>query len=207
MASSLIHLCVANEINKKLNKDKSQILIGSIAPDISKHIGQLRSKSHFNDEIGTSHLNFLKKYEKNLNDDFVLGYYIHLYTDYLWERYFITELYKKDLIRKMNGDIVKCNGSMYKLYIYNDYTSLNSQIIDEYELDLNIFFEELPKFKDIIKEIPMDQINLIVDYTGVIIANSKQKKEFVFDINAIKQFVNLSTDIILSDIINRKNPN
>lgn len=33
MASCIIHLAVANEINKKLNKDKKQILLGSIAPD------------------------------------------------------------------------------------------------------------------------------------------------------------------------------
>ena len=39
MASALIHIAVANEINKKLNKDKSKLLIGSRAPDISKIVG------------------------------------------------------------------------------------------------------------------------------------------------------------------------
>ena len=34
MASSLIHICVAKEVNKFLNRDESQLLIGSIAPDI-----------------------------------------------------------------------------------------------------------------------------------------------------------------------------
>ena len=36
MASSIIHVAVANELNKKLNVDRNQLLIGSIAPDISK---------------------------------------------------------------------------------------------------------------------------------------------------------------------------
>lgn len=203
MASSLIHLCVANEINKTLHKDKKKLLIGSIAPDISKQVGEPREKSHFYIEGITNHNKFLEKYENYLSDDFVLGYYIHLYTDYLWEKYFVTEIMNKDLIRKLNGDIIKCNGEMYRQYIYSDYTSLNSQIIDEYELEFDVFYEDIPKIENIIEEIPMEKINIIVDKTGVIIANSKKRKEFVFDINAIKQFIKLSTGIILSDINNR----
>lgn len=30
-----------------------------------------------------------------MNFDFVLGYYIHLYTDYLWFKYFMTEIEKE----------------------------------------------------------------------------------------------------------------
>ena len=36
MASSVIHICVANEINKIIKRNKEKILIGSIAPDIAK---------------------------------------------------------------------------------------------------------------------------------------------------------------------------
>lgn len=203
MASSIIHICVANEINKKIKKDTKRLLIGSIAPDISKQVGESRSKSHFYVDNYTNHLKFLDKYERYLNDDFVLGYYIHLYTDYLWEKYFITELGTKNLIKKLNGDIVKCNGEMYRLYIYSDYTSLNSQIIDEYELNLAIFYEDIPQIDNIIEEIPMDKINVIIEKMGIIIANSKPRKEFVFDLAAVKKFIDLSVDIITSDINNR----
>ena len=47
MASSVIHLCVANEVNKRLKRDNRSILIGSIAPDISKQIGETKTNSHF----------------------------------------------------------------------------------------------------------------------------------------------------------------
>lgn len=203
MASSIIHICVANEINKKIKKDTKRLLIGSIAPDISKQVGEPRFKSHFYVDNYTNHLKFLDKYERHLNDDFVLGYYIHLYTDYLWEKYFMTELGNKKLIKKLNGDIVKCNGEMYRLYIYSDYTSLNSQIIDEYELNLAIFYEDIPQIDNIIEEIPMDKINVIIEKMGIIIANSKPRKEFVFDLAAVKKFIDLSVDIITSDINNR----
>ena len=40
MASSMIHIAVAHELNKKLKIDKQKLLIGTIAPDISKLIGE-----------------------------------------------------------------------------------------------------------------------------------------------------------------------
>ena len=43
MASSVIHMVVANEINKKLNRDPRKLLIGTIAPDISKLVGGKKS--------------------------------------------------------------------------------------------------------------------------------------------------------------------
>ena len=52
MASSIIHIAVANEINKVLKRTSSHILIGSIAPDISKLVGETKKKSHFLTEEG-----------------------------------------------------------------------------------------------------------------------------------------------------------
>ena len=50
MASGLIHICVAKEINKYLKRNEEQILLGSIAPDIAKLINISRDKTHFIDE-------------------------------------------------------------------------------------------------------------------------------------------------------------
>ena len=90
MASSVIHICIANEINKTINRDSKKLLIGTIAPDISKLLGETKFYSHFLDNVNNNIPNinkFLEKYSNYLNDDFVLGYYIHLYTDYLWFKY------------------------------------------------------------------------------------------------------------------------
>ena len=204
MASAIIHIAVANEINKKINKNESKYLIGSIAPDIAKHIGETKVKSHFqNADDSIPDLDkFLSKYGDKLNDPFILGYYIHLYTDYLWFKYFIPEVFDKDtdMIKKLNGDIVKCNGDMKKQYIYNDYTNLNRQIIDEYDLNLKIFYNEIPEFENDIEEIPMDKINLLLDKMGLIISATNEHKNFIFDITNIKKFVETSVKIILSDI-------
>lgn len=203
MASSMIHIAVASELNKKLKKDNSKLLIGTISPDISKLVGETKVKSHFLDSEDNDVPNlykFLNKYKNDLNDDFVLGYYIHLYTDYLWFKYFIPEICNENLITKLDGTVVECKGRMAIMYIYNDYTNLNIKLIDEYDLDLKIFYNEIPEIKDIIKEIPMDKINLIVDKAGEIIENAKEVKEMVFNMENVNNFIKLSVEIIYSNL-------
>lgn len=212
MASSIIHMAVASEVNKLIKRDNNKILIGSIAPDISKLIGENKIKSHFLDSFDDNIPNidkFLNKYKNKLNDDFVMGYFIHLYTDYLWFNYFVPEFYSEPMITKIDGTIVKCNDNMLSLYIYNDYTNLNMQLLDEYDLDLKIFYNTIPEIDNIIEEIPVEKLNLIINKSGEIIANTKEKKSFVFDIKNIKNFIELSVELIIAKIneIDEKNIN
>lgn len=203
MASAVIHLAVANEINKKLRRDNDKLLIGSIAPDISKFIGESRSISHFTDSEDIDYPNidkFLNKYNDKLNDDFVMGYFIHLYTDYLWFKYFIPEIYDKDMIKKLDGSVFECTENMALMYIYNDYTNLNIKLLDEYNMDLEIFYNDPPEFENIITEIPMEKINVILDKISVIIENTKENKDLVFDITNINQFISMSVELIQSKI-------
>ena len=199
MASSVIHMAVANEVNKVLKKDNSKILIGSIAPDISKQIGQDRNISHFIFEDGLIDLDkFLDKYKKNLDDDFVLGYYIHLLTDYFWFKYFIPEITNYSIIKTLDGKVLNLSKEEICEYIYNDYTNINIRVINEYKMDLKIFFNELPEIKSIIEEIHMDKLNLIVDKAGNIIMNSTNGKNYTFDIKNIKQFISFTKDLIIN---------
>lgn len=202
MASSMIHIAVANEINKVLKRNNKHILIGSIAPDIAKHIGMTKKDSHFQDtDEDLPHLDkFLNKYRYNLNDDFVLGYYIHLYTDYLWFKYFEPDFYENGVIYKLDGTIENIPFEKKRDYFYNDYTNLNIKLIDEYSMDLSIFYEEVPKFKNIIKEIPMDKIDIIINQAGIIIENTKENKAYVFDMEVINKFIHTSVEYILSNL-------
>ena len=210
MASSLMHIAVANEINKTLKRDQTKLLIGTIAPDIAKLVGESKIKSHFSDSLDTDIPQlekFLIKYEWHLNDDFVLGYYIHLYTDYLWFKYFIPEIYDEGthLITKLDGTIVKCNDKEALYYIYNDYTNLNSLLIKEYNLDLSFLNQDIPMMDNIIKEIPMDKLSLIVEKTMNIVENSKVNKELLFNLENINNFIDLAVSIIGNDLERYKN--
>ncbi len=202
MASSMIHIAVANEINKVLKRNNKHILIGSIAPDIAKHIGMTKKDSHFQDtDEDLPHLDkFLNKYKDKLNDDFVLGYYIHLYTDYLWFKYFEPDFYKNGVIYKLDGTIENIPFDKKRDYFYNDYTNLNIKLIDEYNMDLSIFYETVPEFENIIKEIPMDKIDIIINQAGIIIENTKESKAYVFDMKVINKFIKTSVEYILSNL-------
>lgn len=199
MASTIIHMAVANELNKKLGRDNNLILLGGIAPDLGKIADGSKIKGHFqdtNDDIPNIK-RFLNKYSSKMTDDFVMGYFIHLYTDYLWFKYFIPELFNsdKELITKLDGTKVKCNEKIFTLYVYNDYTNLNIKLLDEYNMDLSILYNELPKIDNIIEEIPIDKLNLLINETGYIIENAKEKKEYVFDIEDIKTFITTTVDL------------
>lgn len=203
MASAIIHMVVANEINKKINRDSDKLLIGSIAPDISKFLGQTKIKSHFLSDENNDIPNikaFLKKYINNLDDDFVLGYFIHLYTDYFWFKYFIPEIYRKNFITKLDGTVVKCSGNMQEMYIYNDYTNLNTKLLDSYNLKLDIFNNSTPVFTNIIDEIPMEKIDIIINQVLLVIENSKTNKDLVFNFENIENFIKMTVELILSKL-------
>lgn len=195
MASYLIHMCVAKELNKKIKKEESKLLIGSIAPDISKLINQNRDISHFfvNNKYDIDL--FLSKYEKYLNDDFVLGYFIHLYTDYLWEKYFISKICNNGVLTLLDGTKEKWDENTLDKYIYNDYTSMNDELVKYYDIDLNIFNETF-KIENIIKEIPINKINILIDKANDIISNAKKVKPYVIDTNSIYEFINFCTNKI-----------
>ncbi len=205
MASSIIHIAVAKEVNKVIKKDYNQLILGSIAPDLSKLVGENKDRSHFLDSSETDIPNidkFLNKYKTKLGDTFVLGYFIHLYTDYLWFKYFIPEVFNKEnsMITKLDGTKVKCSDNMLCQYIYNDYTNLNLKLLEEYHLDLDFMYNNLPKIKHIIDEIPMDQIKILTDTTIKIIENTKTHKDFIFDITNVKTFISSSTELILAKL-------
>ncbi|MBQ9011332.1 MAG: hypothetical protein IJ093_01635 [Bacilli bacterium] len=205
MASAMIHIAVASEINKKIKKDYHKLFIGSIAPDIAKFIGQGKDKSHFIDEAGSDIPNlekFLIKYKNNLDDDFVMGYYIHLYTDYLWYKYFIARMISNDVITRLDGTKVKCDNDLLTFYMYNDYTNLNIKLIDEYNLNLKIFYDEIPDIKNIIEEIPMDKINVVVDNMGIILENTEIHKDYIFNLESVNDFINSCVKEILENLKN-----
>lgn len=203
MASLVIHMAVANEINKKINRDFSKLLLGTIAPDISKFIGENKKNTHFSKEENNNIPimdDFMNKYKKYLNDDFVMGYYIHLYTDYLWFKYFIDDIDYSNVITTIDGDKVLCDRETFLKYIYNDYTNINISLIDRYGLNLKILYNDIPDIEPIISEFPMDKIKIIIDKSGSIIMDSKLNKAYIFDIENVVSFIDLAIKIILSDI-------
>ena len=210
MASLMIHMAIENELNKFLKKDDHMLMVGSIAPDISKHLGQNKVKSHFLDNDDGSNIpnmdKFLSKYKKDLDDDFILGYYIHLYTDYLWWKYFIPEIYdrNKSLITKLDGSKIECYGRMSLQYIYNDFTNLNIKLIEDYDLNLEVLYSDRKPLNKTIEEIPCDKLDIIIDKSIEIVKSATHDKDFVFNKESIDNFIDLSVKLIKSNLVDLK---
>ena len=205
MASAVIHICVAKKLGEKINKNTRDYYLGSIAPDISKEIGETKYVSHFlKDSIKSNVPNinlFLEKYKNDLKNDFTLGYFIHLYTDKIWFDHFIENFVVNSTVRLMDGTFLNCNEDDIVSIVYNDYTNINIDLIDEYDLDLSLFYEEFEKPITSINEIPIDQLDVLIDKMGIIIANSKLEKKYLFDMEDINRFIDDSVEKIYNYLI------
>lgn len=200
MASAVIHLCVAKKINNYLQMDERILSLGAIAPDIAKLVGESKNRSHFLDEEDSEdtpphYYRFIDKYKDELNKPFELGYLIHLMTDYYWFKDYV---YKYILEYTNDSSITY---SAIKKIIYNDYTSLNQDLIDDYMLDLYYFQNKIEYPKSSIEEIPMDKLDVLVDKMGLIIKNMGENKSLMIDEKKIIVFIESCSNKIIGDLI------
>ena len=204
MASAVIHLAVAKVLEPYFDiKNRKDYYLGSIAPDIAKQIGRTKQESHFlyNEKEDVPNIKmFTDKYPLFYKKDFDLGYYIHLFTDKLWFDKFLNTLVQSNSIRLIDGTIVNIDPDELSKLIYSDYTNLNIKVIEEYNMDLSLFYEKFEKPETTINEVPIEQLNILIDKMGVIIENSTNEKNYIFDIYLIKEFIETTKERILKEI-------
>lgn len=202
MASAIIHLAVAKELDKKLNIiNKYDYYLGSIAPDLAKQIGMSKYESHFlknsyKDNIPNMEL-FVSRYPNFMENAFELGYYIHLYTDKLWFEDCMEKITCNSALRLLDGTIINTTEEEIQSIIYSDYTNLNIKVIEEYDLDLSLFYEDFKIPNTKLKEIPVDKLNILLDQMGIVIENSKREQTYTMDMLDINNFIeDVSKEII-----------
>ena len=203
MASAIIHISVAHEINKKLKMNNDLLLIGSIAPDLAKLIGQTKDKGHFLfGDKGTPHMDkFLKKYRTD--NPFNMGYYIHLYTDLYWFRDLLPKHYKNKKLVFKNGKELDIPFEKRLEAIYKDYTSLNNILIKKYNIDTSFLKKEY-KIDTEIKELDFTKLNLLTKETNRLINESVTYPLEIFDELEIVEFINSCVENILKEVENEQ---
>lgn len=95
MPSSNIHLKVANELNKRLNINSIDFIVGNIAPDAVNINGfasrEKRWAAHLRDKDLDTWIsnakNFYYQNKDKYNNEFLLGYISHILTDVLHDKY------------------------------------------------------------------------------------------------------------------------
>ena len=202
MASVVIHACVAKEINKTLNiKNEEQFLLGSIAPDLGKMINIDRTITHFlidNNKDSPIDLDkFLNKYGMHLNDPFVLGYYIHLYTDKVWEDLFLDKYISDTEIKLLNGKIIPNTDKNYKKVIYEDYNNLNNILVNLYHIDIDKLKESIENSNTLVSEINPKKLAPIFELAKK--KNKEEKEMNVFNLNDILEFIKNTSNKFLTE--------
>ena len=200
MASAIIHLAVAKELSKYLKiKNLKNYYIGSIAPDLSKILGLNKEDTHFlrNSRNNTPNIElFIMKYPDFKHNDFDLGYFIHLYTDKLWTEDFIENIKHDNSIKLLDGTVIETTKEEMQEMIYSDYTNLNIKLIEEFDLDLEIFYEDFIPPETTLSEIPVDKLDLLINKMGLLIENTKENKPYTFDTNSVSEFIKHATEKI-----------
>lgn len=206
MASTIIHLAIAKKVAEELQaKNKKDYYLGSIAPDISKQIGQEKKESHFimNTKDETPNLDlFMKRYPIFYHNSFNLGYFTHLYTDKVWEEEFLPNFINKDSVKLLDGTIVEATKEEMTNMIYSDYTNLNKKIIDDYALDLALFYEDFTVPDTSLIEVPIENLDILLNKAGIIIENAKEEKTYTFDMNIIHNFIEDTAKRIIKEVKN-----
>lgn len=204
MASAIIHLAVAKTLEKDLTiENPRDYYLGSIAPDIAKQIGENKQRSHFlinaRDDIPNMEL-FTNKYPNFKDNSFDLGYFIHLYTDKIWFSRFMPKIWAGtgNCVKLLDGTIINSTPEEIQKLIYQDYTNLNVELLDEYKMDLSLFYEDFQIPNTTLDEIPVEKLNILLDKMGLIIENSKEEKPYTFDTFLVLQFIDETSQEILN---------
>ena len=85
-------------------------------------------------------------------------------------------------------------------FLYEDYDTLIDDIINEYHIDLKFLKEELPQISNIIKEVPIDKLNIVVDKTYEVINKKNKSKLNVLNMDLLNEFINYSVNKIIYKI-------
>ena len=202
MASAVVHLIIAKKVNEKLKMDERPLLLGSIAPDISKLIGLSRPKSHFVTEMGSSVPDidyFLSKYKKELVNPYEMGYFIHLLTDKLWFEDYIKNYVNDLVVTDKKGRCFTLTEKEICNILYNDYTNMNIQLLDYYNMDLGIFYESFEYPESHIKELPDEYFDVLIEKIGKICMKTA-KETYILDIASLTHFIEYCTMYVLDEI-------
>ena len=113
----------------------------------------------------------------------------------------MNQIVSGNYVKLLDGTVIQTTPEEMQNIIYQDYTNLNIQLLDEYKMDLSLFYEDFIPPQTTINEIPTEKLNILIDKMGIIIENSKEEKPYTFDTYLILKFI----DSVSQQIIRKLN--
>lgn len=197
MPSTMIHLAAAKMLEEKHNIiNKNDYYIGSIVTDIGKLINIDREITHYEiNKDKPSYIQFKEKYPNYLKNDFLFGYYVHLYTDSFWDETVIKKLISNNKVKLLNGNYIEADTDQRRQLVYGDYYNLGLKVIDEYSLDLDIFSNKINDVDiDNFNDFDLSRLQEFINQYSLYITTANNLAEKVFDIDIINNFINNLVD-------------
>ena len=179
MASFSIHLAIGKRYLEKHNNIKNikEYKLGLIAPDLAPN----KNETHYTTYLDKTNLeyyldnriqlyNYLK--DNKVDNDYELGVFIHLITDYIFFAHFFDKEYIRSIdINIFNNDLYHSydNIDNYVKTKYNiDYTGIKEQIDNTIALARKKKNTSYDKGKDIL---PKDKLDKFIEYVSDIDIN------------------------------------
>lgn len=180
MPSGGIHLCVGKRVADRLNiRHSMEFYIGVVSADSWRNSSSTKLGTHFLDGINSTFYRydlFFDKYSSYMDNDFVLGYLIHLITDKYWysNNFITSNIYEED---------------------YDDLKKLCSSLVDFYDIP-KLY---LPSSLDNpISELDSSGISHTVCYLNSV--NYIGGVSENFDIELVKECIEKTSDFVVSEI-------
>ena len=158
MPNTVVHEEVGYYLSKKLDTSSYEFYLGLMAPDAVnvEHFAnkQERWTSHVRDKdlnIWKENLKKFYKEEKNkTNNDFLLGYTIHILTDIVYDEYFEEKIHKEILKNNQEKDYWYIKWSDMDKYSFKEQSTINTILLknNNYIEIKNITKEKLLKWKE-----------------------------------------------------------
>ena len=198
-----LQYAIVKKVNVTLDRDLDKLMLGTMLPNLTKYEHNL---SHFrNDKSVICDINaFYNKYAAFMNDDVVLGYFMHLLIDNFFKDFMNREILTFDDDGNVTGYIfngvkkqsnlenvkklVKQDYQLYGIYL------MNNGLIDRYSSD------ECAKGVKVLDECKVDSdilYDTIIEHNLDIEKNKKKKF-----INRFKQYKVLPREMY-EDLINK----
>lgn len=156
------HLAFGLEAYKYIQryiKNKEEFLTGCVAPDIAIPDAITKNEGHYRDKSDSFFKSpdiehFLKKYKNRLNEDFVIGYFCHLFADFVFCDLYMVDIIKpldneNNLYNKKDAPFVYIKKQRKKVKaeefkknnpIYDDYDLTNYVLMHIFDIPRNIRF-------------------------------------------------------------------
>ena len=167
MPTWAIHLATAKKVSEKINADKNIFTFGNILPDIpneyvvkeiTHHVSHPRT--HFEvDVLIVEHIekrydlkNFAEKYKSKFSNPLMLGYYVHLLTDYFWndKTYGEHGIYDEEKNRigliLNNGERILCSKERARQIKTHDFRVFSKYIYDHHLADKPEYQKEILEY-------------------------------------------------------------